>query len=231
MGVFARIEPPMMNGNKTKILLADDHRMVRAGLRSLLEAEAGLDVVAEADDGRTAVKLAAEVAPDVVIMDISMPDLNGVEATRQIRSAPEGESPKVIALSGHTDKRFTLEMLKAGASGYVLKDSAFEELAKAVRAVVADQIYLSPGVADVVVRDAVGGPGHEPAFARLSPREREVLQLTAEGKAMKEIAAHLHVSIKTVETHRRNLMEKLNLHSVAELTKFAVREGMTSLEA
>ena len=216
----------------TRILLADDHAMMRAGLRQLLEALPGVEIVGEANDGRAAVRMAAEARPDVVVMDIGMADLNGIEATRQIRAAAPG-GPRVIALSAHCDRRFTTEMLKAGASAYVLKDSAFGELALALKAVMADQVYLSPAVAEAVVGDyAGGGTADSPAsaFAKLSPREREVLQLMAEGKSTKEVARHLHVSAKTIETHRRNLMEKLDTHTVAELTKYAIREGLTSVE-
>jgi two-component system, NarL family, response regulator NreC len=223
-----------------RVMLADDHKIVREGLRSLLEDEADLRVVAEASDGRSAVELAREHTPDVVVMDIAMPQLNGVEATRQvINSVPRA---RVIALSMHSDRRFMSEMLRAGASGYLLKDAASEELIQAIRTVMDGKIYLSPQITDVVVDDylrrlpedggmyapAAAGRG---AFAVLTAREREVLQLMAEGKATKQIAMILHVSIKTVETHRRQLMEKLDLHSVAELTKYAIREGLTTVDA
>ena len=214
-----------------RILLADDHRIVRQGLRSLLEAEADFTVVAEADNGRAAIDLTDELAPDVVVMDVGMPELNGIEATRRIAS----RSPrvKVVALSMHSDRRFVAEMLKAGAAGYLLKDGAFEELVGAIRTVAAGRTYLSPRIADVVVEGYLRNnttPAEPTAYARLSPREREVLQLLAEGKATKEAAAALHLSVKTVETHRRQIMEKLNMYSVAELTKYAIREGLTSLE-
>jgi DNA-binding NarL/FixJ family response regulator len=214
----------------TRILLADDHQIVREGLRSLLQQHQDMEVIGEASDGRTAVAMSEQLEPDVVIMDVGMPDLNGIEATRQIVNREPGA--KVVALSMHSDRRFMGEMLKAGAKGYLLKDGAFEELATAIRAVVSNKVYLSPKIADVVVDDFVRRiPGSEPnAFAKLTPREREVLQLMAEGRATKEIASDLKVSIKTVETHRRQIMEKLNIHSVAELTKYAIREGLTSLE-
>jgi DNA-binding NarL/FixJ family response regulator len=213
------------------IVLADDHRMVREGLRSLLESEPDMHVVAEAENGRRAVELAAELTPDVLVMDIGMPALNGIEATRQILGDRPGT--KVVALSMHSDRRFVSEMLKAGASAYLLKAGAFEELINAIRTVVAQKVYLSPRIADVVVDDYVRHlPKAEPsAFASLTAREREVLQLLAEGKATKQAAAILRVSVKTVETHRRQIMEKLDLHSVAELTKYAIREGLTTLEA
>ena len=221
----------------TRILLADDHQIVREGLRSLLEQHPDMEVIGEANDGRLAVEMAQQLSPDVVVMDVGMPHLNGIEATRQITS--RGSHVRVVALSMHADRRFMTEMLKAGAKGYLLKDGAFEELATAIRAVVGDQVYLSPRIADVVVDDYVrrssgagsgGGGENAGAFARLTPREREVLQLMAEGRATKEIAADLKVSIKTIETHRRQIMEKLDIHSVAELTKYAIREGLTSLD-
>ena len=179
-------------------------------------------------------KLAAELAPDVVVMDINMPDLNGIEATRQITrgNGRPGHAPRVVGLSAYSDRRFTLEMLNAGATGFVVKDAAFAELADAIRTVVADKVYLSPSIAGVVAEGYASreGPGDVPsAFSQLSPREREILQLTAEGKAMKEIAVELEISIKTVETHRRKVMDKLGMESVAELTKYAIREGLTSL--
>ena len=161
-----------------------------------------------------------------------MPDLNGIEATRQITAG--GTGPKVVALSGHSDRRFVTQMLKAGACGYISKESAFEELATALKTVAAGKVYLSPTLTGVVVEDFVRGGGTDDgtasAFHNLTPREREVLQLTAEGKAMKEIASILHISIKTVETHRKKLMDKLSIDSVAELTKYAIREGLTTLE-
>ena len=242
-----------------KVLLADDHRIVREGLKSLLNSQPDLEVVAEASDGRQAVEMARDLSPDVVVMDVAMPLLNGIEATRQIAS--DGTAMKVVALSMHSDRRYVSEALKAGASGYVLKDGAFDELVSAIRSVVADQVYLSPRVAGVVIEDYVrriparggrgngggngNGSGHSHgahpgtddaqharrgAFDTLTPREREVLQLMAEGFATKEVAHRLHVSVKTVETHRRQIMEKLDMHSVAELTKYAIREGLTTLE-
>jgi len=212
-----------------KVLLADDHKIVRDGLRTLLEKNAEVKVVGEAEDGRTAVQLAKKLSPDIVIMDVAMPDLNGIEATRQV--VAEHPGIKVIAVSMHSDKRFVAEMLKAGASAYLSKDYAFDELEKVIRTVMANKIYLSPDISGVVVESYVR---HTPkpestAFSLLSDREREVLQLVAEGKTAKEIAEHLHVSIKTVETHRTNIMTKLNIHRVAELTKYAIREGLTTL--
>jgi DNA-binding NarL/FixJ family response regulator len=211
-----------------KIILADDHKIVRQGLRTLLEQEPDLEVMAEAEDGRMAVRLARELSPQVVIMDVSMPDLNGIEATRQVLAECPGV--KVIALSMHADRRFVMNMLKAGASGYLLKDSAFEELATAIRMVLANKIYLSTEIANVVVKDYLQGGGDESVFSVLTPREREVLQLMAEGKSSRQIAGHLNISIKTVETHRMQIQHKLEIYSVAELTKYAIREGLSSLD-
>ena len=174
--------------------------------------------------------MAWELNPGVIIMDVAMPDLNGMEATRQIIT----ESPvtKVIALSMYADRRFVMNMLKAGASGYLLKDCAFDELIRAIRVVLANKTYLSPGVADILVKDCkMGTPLNEAsAFGVLTSREREVLQLMSEGQSTAKIADKLIVSVKTVESHRQQLMQKLNLRSVAELTKYAIREGLTSLE-
>ena len=214
-----------------RIILADDHNIVRQGLRSLIEKELGMDVVGEADNGRRTVQLARELHPDLIIMDVSMPDLNGIEATRQITA--ELPEIKVLALSMHSDKRFVAGILKAGASGYLLKDCAFDEMAGAIRAVFSGGTYLSPGVAGAVIQDYVRRL-HESEYSTttlLTPREREVLQLLAEGNGTREIALRLHVSVKTVETHRRQVMEKLDIHSVAALTKYAIREGLTSLES
>lgn len=216
----------------TRILLADDHQIVREGLKALLETQEGLQVIGQASSGREATELARELQPDVVVMDVGMPDLNGIEATRRILSELPGT--RVVALSMHSDRRFLQEMLKAGAVAYLLKDSAFEELALAVRAVASGRVYLSPQIANVVVDGYLGrsiGEANPSAFAVLTSREREVLQLIAEGKTTKQIGAALHVSVKTVETHRRQIMEKLDLRSVAELTKYAIREGLASIEA
>lgn len=215
---------------KTRIIIADDHMIVRQGLATLLAKEPDMEVVAEAENGREVVQLVKELRPDVVIMDVNMPDLNGIEATRQVLAAfPE---TKIIALSMHADRRFVVNMLKAGSSGYLLKDCAFEELAAAIRLVMANKTYLSPGVSNVVIQDYVQGMSapRSTAFTMLTPREREVLQLMAEGKPTGQIAEQLHISVKTVETHRQQIMHKLGIHSIAELTKYAIREGLTSLE-
>ncbi len=213
-----------------RILLADDHKITREGLRSLLDKQPDMEVLAEAQEGRTAVRLARELLPDVVIMDVSMPDLNGIEATRQI--IDRVPKVKVIALSMHSDALFVTEMLKSGASGYLLKDCAFEELTRAIHAVVADKTYLSPSISGVVVNDYLHHLSKVDFSGTdvLTDREREVLQLLAEGNSTKQIALKLHISVKTIETHRLQIMNKLDIHSVAELTKYAIRKGLTSLE-
>ena len=213
-----------------RIIVADDHQIVRQGLRILLEAETDMEVLAEADNGRKVLKMAQELSPDVIIMDLSMPELNGIEATRQILA--EAPGVRIIALSMHSDSLFVLNMIRAGASGYLLKDCALEELVKAIRTVVNQKTYLSPGVSDIVIRDFVTGwqTTSSSAFSVLSAREREVLQLMAEGKTNNQIADGLCVSVKTVEAHRKQVMNKLGIHSVAELTKYAIRQGLTSLE-
>lgn len=213
-----------------RVMLVDDHQIVRDGLRSLLAKQSDMEVIAEADNGRAAVQAAAELRPDVVVMDVGMPDLNGVEATLRVLEAVP--NARVVALSMHSDRRFVEGMLAAGASGYVLKDAAFEDLVAAIRTVAQGGTYLCPSVAGIVVAHYVRGRADASArkAVALTPREREVLQLLAEGHSTKQIAARLAVSIKTVETHRSRLMEKLGLHSVAELTKYALREGLTSLD-
>jgi two-component system, NarL family, response regulator NreC len=211
-----------------KVLIADDHQIMREGLRTMLQKEPDIQVVGEAEDGRMVQRLALNLTPDVIIMDVAMPDLNGIEATRQIVAALPGV--KIIALSMHDDRRFVLNMLKAGAAGYMLKDCAFKDLAKAIRMVMSHRTYLSHEVADIVVKDYLSSTNSKEssAFQLLSPREREVLQLIAEGKTSALIGESLHISIKTVETHRQQIMVKLKIRSVAELTKYAIREGLTS---
>lgn len=213
-----------------RILLADDHKIVRDGLRTLIEKETGMEVIGEAENGRKALKMVQKIRPNIVIIDVTMPDMNGIEATRKI--VTEAPGVKVIALSMHSDRRFVLGMLEAGASGYLMKDCAFDELAKAVRSVATGQTYLSPSIADVLVKGYLDKVNEKLSAARspLTQREREILQLLAEGQSSKEIASHLGVSVKTVETHRRNMMQKLNMRSVAELTKYAIREGLISVE-
>jgi len=213
-----------------KIILADDHQIVRQGLRSLLAGEPDMEVVGEADNGHETVKLVEQLDPDVVIMDISMPDLNGIEATRRLLAECTGV--KVIALSMHSDSLFVLNMLRSGASGYLLKDCALEELVEAIRTVMRSQTYISPGVSDLLIQDIACSCAAEPssAYSILTPREREVLQLLAEGQGTSQIAAHLGVSNKTIEAHRKQIMNKLGLNSVAELTTYAIRQGLASLD-
>lgn len=214
-----------------KILLADNHKLFCDGLRTLLEKDQRIKVVGEANNGRMAVSLARELTPDLVIMDVGMPELNGMEATRQIKM--EMPKIKILAVSMHSDRQYVAGMLSAGASGYVLKDSAFEELIQAIQTVRQGGRYLSPDIIGIVVDDYVQRltPTAESELEKLSSREREVLQLIAEGHSTIDIAKKLHISRKTVETHRKNLMIKLKLHNIAELTKFAVREGLTALDA
>ncbi len=214
---------------KTPILLVDDHQMFREGLRAIIERSGTLQVVGEGADGRQAVELATgSLAPRIVIMDMGMPALNGAAATRQIIArCPD---IRVIALSSHADRRFVAAMLEAGASAYVLKEAASEEILRAVQEVLLGRKYLSSGIANVVIEGYLDHSSQHPRVAPnpLAHREREVLQLLAEGNTSKQIARTLHISSKTVEVHRRNIMAKLDLHSVAELTKYAVREGITN---
>jgi len=206
--------------------------MLREGLKSLIDKEPDFSVVAEAQNGKETLKLARTSGAHVVVMDVAMPDLNGIEATRKLLKA--NSSIKVVALSGYANREFVREMLKAGASAYVLKSRAYEELVRAIREVMKGKKYLSPDIARGVVDEYVeisSSIGTNPAFVVLTDREREALQLIAEGRSTKDVADALGVSVKTVETHRRNIMEKLNLHSVAELTKYAIREGITSVDA
>jgi DNA-binding NarL/FixJ family response regulator len=213
-----------------RVLLADDHGIFREGLRALLDRQIDIEVVAEVDDGRAAVKAASKDLPDVAVMDISMPGMNGVEATRQIKTA--ASATKVICLSMHAEAPFVTAALEAGASGYLLKEGAFSELVRAIHAVRANQSYLSPAITELVVQGyAARRTGDKaPASGALTRREREILQLIAEGHCTKAIAGRLCVSVKTVGTHREHLMDKLNIHSIAGLTKYAIRTGVTALD-
>ncbi len=210
-----------------RILLADDHALMRHGLRAILEREMDITVVDEAENGRDAVEIARRTRPNVVVMDIGMPGLNGIDATREILA--ENREAKVIALSMNSDRRYVVAMFAAGAVGYLPKDAPSSELILAIRAVLQNRTYVSPAVAETVVAGVRAS--HPPEAPKaLSTREREVLQLLAEGKTSKDIAATLHVALPTVESHRRQIMAKLGLRSIAELTKYAIREGLTALE-
>jgi DNA-binding NarL/FixJ family response regulator len=210
-----------------RILLADDHHILRDGLRLLLERQPGFEVVAEAADGREAVRLAQEQCPDVAVMDIAMPGLNGIEATRCIKETCEGTA--VIILSMHDDESYVLRALRAGARGYLLKDSLKSDLLDAIRAVVHGQSHFSPKVSQMLKEDyfrELADKQKEDSFELLTTREREILQLAAEGKSNKEIANLLNLSLYTVDTHRSHILQKLNLHSVPELILYAVRKGI-----
>jgi DNA-binding NarL/FixJ family response regulator len=215
---------------QTRIIIADDHQLFRQGLRSLIERQAGMVVIGEAADGREAITLALQESPDLMIIDITMPNLNGIEATRQILL--NNKSTKVIGLSIHSKTRFVSELLRAGALGYILKDCALEELLTAVHTVLQGKMYLSPDIAERVIKDYVAlSLSKDSVFTVLTAREREVLQLITEGKKTREIADSLHVSIKTVECFRQSITDKLHIHSIAELTKYAIREGLTTFDS
>ncbi|MGB7949740.1 MAG: response regulator transcription factor [Candidatus Binatia bacterium] len=213
-----------------KALIVDDHKIMREGLRSLLEKSGRFECVGEADDGLQAVKMARELKPDIVIMDIAMPNLNGIEATRQIKAEiPEIE---VIVLSMHATRTYVLQVLQAGASAYLLKDSAFEELSTALLAISRGGMYLSPAITKTaaLANLKVGSYGAGGAQTEnLTKRELQVLQLIAEGRSTKDIASRLSLSVKTVETHRKQIMDKLEIRSIAGLTKYCIREGLTTL--
>jgi DNA-binding NarL/FixJ family response regulator len=215
--------------NKTRVLLADDHRLMRSGLRLVIEQNPDFQVVGEADDGRQAVALTSELKPDVVVMDIGMPNLNGIEAAHQITEA-HPEVP-VVMLSMHSDEGYVLRALKSGARAYLLKDSAEADLSRAIQAVREGKSFFSPAVSKLLLDDYVRKlqrAGIEDSYDLLSPREREILQLVAEGKSSKEIAVDLNLSVYTIETHRSNLMQKLNLRGIPELILYAVRKGLIS---
>jgi DNA-binding NarL/FixJ family response regulator len=215
---------------RIRVLVADDHQIVRQGLKHLIETQQDMEVVGEAEDGRTILKLTRELTPNVIVMEVKLPNLNGIEATRKILS--ELPDIKIIALSAYADGHLVTNMLKAGACGYLLKDCAFEELAQAIRLAMGNKAYLSPRIAEIVVKDYVSQvPGQSQSyFAALTPRELEVLQLLTGGKRTSQIADVLHISVKTVDTHRQQIMYKLGTRSLAELTKYAIREGLTTLE-
>jgi len=207
---------------RIRILLADDHAVVRQGFKMILNAQADMEIVGEAGNGRQAVELAEQLRPDVVVMDVAMPELNGIEATRRLASSVP--HARVVALSMHKDSVYVREILRAGARGYLLKDSGAADLVAAIHAVASGESYLSPAVSNAVLDDYrrhVTNP-----IDLLTSREREVLQLLAEGKTNKEIAGLLNLSVYTVDAHRGRIMEKLNLHSVGELVRFAVRNGL-----
>lgn len=214
-----------------RILLADDHTIMRQGVRVLLEKEPTFEVVGEAENGRVAVQLARDLHPDIAILDIGMPELNGIDATRQLRA--DNLPLKVLILSMYCDKRFVIEALQAGAHGFLPKDCAVNELATAIRTVMQQQLYMSSQVSGEIITDYLHllKQTQHSVFSILTPREREVLQLLAEGKTTKHMALSLGVSAKTVETYRQQIMEKLEIHTIAELTKYAIREGLTSLES
>ncbi len=213
-----------------RVLLAEDHHIIRQGIRSLLEKAPGLEVIGEATDGRETVTLARQLNPDVIVMDVSMPNMNGIEATRQI--CLEDPTIKVIALSVHSDDPFVSGMLMAGASGYLLKDCVLEELVQAIQTVAHDRLYLSSRITRNVVQDyrLMKSRELDTVFSTLTPREREVLQLIAEGKSIKEAGRTLFVSEKTVATHKQHIMEKLGVFTIPDLVKIAIREGLIHLE-
>ena len=210
------------------IILADDHTLFREGLLSILNSELEFKVIAQAENGRDVVKLARKHDVDVIVMDIAMPELNGIEATHQVLH--DNPAIKVIALSMHSDRHFVTGMLKAGARGYLLKDCAGSELIRAIREVLLDRYYISEEISTTVLNDYVGKLVEEEEGSELTSREREVLQLIAEGKSTQDIAQTLFISVKTVEAHRAKIKSKLKLNSIPELTKYAIREGLTSLE-
>ncbi|MGO8817930.1 MAG: response regulator [Terriglobia bacterium] len=215
--------------NSIRVLLADDHRLIRAGLRLVVDQQPDLSVVGEADDGRQAVELAKSLKPNVVVMDIGMPNLNGIEAARQIREIRPASA--IVMLSMHSDEGYVLRALGAGARAYLLKDSATTDLVQAIHAVAEGKSFFSPAVSKVLLEDYVRKlrrSGAEDSYDLLSPREREILQLVAEGKSNKEVASLLNLSVYTVETHRAKIMQKLNLKGVPELILYAVRKGIIS---
>lgn len=218
-----------MERTKIKLLVVDDHRIIREGLVSMLRNAPGMEIVGEAKNGREAIVFARKLKPDIVVMDISMPDMNGMDAARRITSGSDGV--KVIALSMYADRRYVVGMTQAGATGYLLKECAFEELLRAIHAVSGGQAYFCPQVANVMIDEVLEkGRAGEGRSKVLSSREREILQLLAEGMSTKEIARHLNMSVKTAESHKRQIMEKTGIRSIAALTKYAIKEGLTPAE-
>ena len=212
-----------------KIILADDHAMLRHGLSRSFEQEKDIDVVGQAKDGHSTIELVGELLPDVVVMDIGMPDLNGIETTRRITK--DYPKVKVVGLSMHSSDKYIREMFRAGASGYLLKNCPFEELVEAIRTIVGGKTYISPSIGGMIIKEYAGKPDKEKSvFSILSQREREVLQLFADGKTTKQIARRLHISPKTVEAHRLRIMNKLDIDNIAQLTKYAIQEGLTQPE-
>ncbi len=219
----------MTEGPDLRLVIADDHRLFRLGLRQLLERQPGVRVVGEAATGLEAVAAAAAHHPDILLLDVSMPELNGIEAARRVHEETPGT--QVIILSMHADRRYVTEALRAGARGYLLKNSTPEEVLRAIRRVAGGQFYLAEQIEQVIAELVhTSAPGGDSVFGMLSSREREVLQLLAEGKSTRQIGGLLNVSAKTVETHRQHIMDKLRLRTVAELTRYAIREGLTPLE-
>ncbi len=215
---------------KIKLLVADDHKIFRQGIKKLLEEESDLQVVGEASDGREAVKKATELKPDVILMDIAMANLNGLEATRQIKK--HLPSAKVIMVTMHKNEEYVLQSFQAGASGFILKEGAVEELVSAIRSINSDKSFLSPSISktliDAYMRKMETGKTETP-FDLLTDREREVLQLIAEGYTNREVAKSLFISVKTVEAHRAHIMQKLNIHDIAKLVKYAIQKGLVDL--
>ena len=217
--------------DKIRVLLAEDHTIVRKGLRSLLDDEPDIEVVGEAEDGREAVQIAQDLLPDVVVMDISMPNLGGLEATRQIKKYIS--DIKVLILTVHANEEYILQVLRAGASGYLIKQAAPAELISAIHVAYQGESYLSPAISRAVIEDYVRraeGTEDLDSYSKLTSREREIMQLLAEGRSNREIAELLHISVKTVETHKANLMDKLDIHTVADLVRYAIQKGAIDLD-
>ncbi len=212
-----------------KIMIVDEHKILREGLSTLIAKQPNMEIIGEATDGREALELVNKLSPDIILMDVTMPNLSGIEATRKIKS--KNSDIEIIALSLHSDRRYVLGMIDAGASGYLLKECAFDELVRAINTVKNGKKYLSPEISSILIDEySKKNPQDKLSiYSKLTPRETEILQLIAEGKNTKEISNRLNISIKTVETHRRHIKKKLKSESIAELTKIAIREGLTSI--